>query len=370
MTIEGIRLPVYLKVSILLTGIAIVIATLYIGRSILVPLAFATILAIVLHPLVNFLIDKRINRVLAIIITLFLTFLVIAAFGALLLSQATRLSDSLPFLADKFTEMLNQAITWISVHFDINSQKLDDWILKTRSEIIDTSTAAIGNTLVSLGNLLVVIFLIPVYVFMTLFYHSILIEFIHRLFSSGQQSKVSQLVSKTKKLIQQYLIGLIIEAGIIAVLNTAALLILGIEYALLLGIIGALLNIIPYIGGIVAVAMPMTVALITKDSAWYPVYVLIIYTLIQFADNNYIVPKVVASKVKLNALFSLLAVFVGAAIWGIPGMFISIPFLAIVKLICDHVEPLKPWGFLLGDTMPPIISIKAVFKKPAKVTIL
>jgi len=364
------KLPGYLKVSILLTGIAILIAMLYIGRSILVPVAFATILAIVLHPVVNFFIKKKINRVIAIIATLFITFLFIAAFGTLLLSQANRLSDSLPFLTDKFTEMLNQAICWISVNLDINSQKMDDWLLKTRSDLIDTGTAALGNTLVSLGNLLVVIFLIPVYVFMLLFYHPILIEFIHRLFSSGQQSKVSELVTKTKTLIQKYLIGLIIEAGIMAALNTAALLILGIEYALLLGIVGALLNVIPYIGGIVAVAMPMTVALITKDSAWYPVYVLIIYYIIQLVDNNYIVPRVVASKVKLNALFSLLAVFVGGAIWGIPGMFISIPLLAVVKLVCDHVEPLKPWGFLLGDTMPPLISIKAVFKKQAKGTVL
>jgi len=369
-TNEGIKLPGYLKVSILLTGLAVLIAMLYIGRSIFVPVVFATILAIVLHPVVNFFVDKRVNRVIAIIITLTFTVLVILAFGALLLSQATRLSDSLPFLADKFTEMINQAIVWISGYFDINSQKLADWVLKTRSELVDTGTAAIGNTLVSIGNLLVLIFLIPVYVFMLLFYHSILIEFIHRLFSLGQQSKVSQLVSKTKKLIQQYLIGLIIEAGIMAVLNTTALLIMGIEYALLLGIIGALLNMIRVIGGIVAVAMPMIVALITKDSAWYPIYVLIVYSMIQFVDNNYILPKVVASKVKLNALFSLLAVFVGAAIWGIPGMFISIPMLAVVKLICDNVETLKPWGFLLGDTMPPLIRIKAVFKKQPKGTIL
>jgi predicted PurR-regulated permease PerM len=79
-------------------------------------------------------------------------------------------------------------------------------------------------------------------------------------------------------------------------------------------------------------------------------------------DNNYIVPKI-GSKVKLNALFSLLVVFVGNAILGIPGMFISIPLLAIVKLVCDHIEPLKPWGFLLGDTMPPLIKIKSIFKK-------
>jgi len=346
---------------------AVLFTILYVARSIFVPIVFATILAVVLHPVVNFFVAKKINRVIAILFTLFLTFLIIAAFGALLISQASRFSDSLPLLADKFTGMLNQAIAWVSDHFDINAHKLDDWIIKTRGELIDKGSAEIGNALVSLGSLLVVIFLIPVYVFMLLFYHPILIEFIHRLFSSGQQSKVSEIVSQIKTVIQRYLIGLIIEAGIVAALNTAALLILGIEYALLLGLIGAFLNIIPYIGGIVAVALPMIVALVTKDSAWYAVYVLVIYYIIQLVDNNYIVPKIVASKVKLNALFSLMVVIAGNALWGIPGMFISIPLLAIVKLVCDHVEPLKPWGFLLGDTMPPLIRIKSIFRKPAKV---
>jgi predicted PurR-regulated permease PerM len=363
MTNEGLKLPAYVKASILLIGIAVLVTMLYIAKSIFVPVVFATILAIVLHPVVNFFVDKKVNRVLAIILTLFLTFLVIAALGALIISQASRLRDSLPVLADKFNEMLNQAITWVSSHFDINTHKVNDWIIKVRGELISSSSAAIGSTLVSLGNLLIVIFLIPVYVFMLLFYNPILIEFIHRIFSSGNQSKVSEIVTQTKTVIQRYLIGLIIEAGIIAVLNTVALLALGIEYALLLGIIGALLNIIPYIGGLVAVALPMIVALITKESGWYPVYVMVIYYIIQLIDNNFIVPKIVASKVKLNALFSLLVVFVGNAIWGIPGMFISIPLLAIVKLVCDHVEPLKPWGFLLGDTMPPLIKIKSIFKK-------
>ena len=363
MTNEGLKLPAYVKASILLIGIAVLLAVLYIARSILVPVVFATILAIVLHPVVNFFVEKKVNRVLAIILTMFLTFLVIAAFGTLLISQASRLSDSLPVLADKFSELLKQAIAWVSGHFDIDSHKLNDWIIKVRGELINSSSAAIGNTLVSLGNLLVVLFLIPVYVFMLLFYNPILIEFIHRIFSSGNQSKVSEIVTQTKTVIQRYLIGLIIEAGIIAAMNTVALLALGIEYALLLGIIGAFLNIIPYIGGLVAVALPMIVALITKESGWYPVYVMVIYYIIQLIDNNFIVPKIVASKVKLNALFSLLVVFIGNAIWGIPGMFISIPLLAIVKLICDHVEPLKPWGFLLGDTMPSLIEIKSILKK-------
>jgi len=149
-----------------------------------------------------------------------------------------------------------------------------------------------------------------------------------------------------------------------AALNTTALLILGIDYALLLGIVGALLNVIPYIGGLVAVALPMMVALVTKSTPWYAFYVMAAYYFIQLIDNNYIVPKIVASQVKINALFSIIVVLAGNALWGIPGMFLSIPLLAIVKLICDNIEPLKPWGFLLGDTMPALLlKIKPIFKK-------
>ena len=180
---------------------------------------------------------------------------------------------------------------------------------------------------------------------------------------SNYQSHVREIVSQIKTVIQRYLVGLVIEAVLMAAMNTAALLILGIEYAFILGILAALLNVIPYIGGIIAVALPMMVALVTKASPWYTFYVLAAYYFIQLIDNHYIVPYIVASKIKINALFSVIVVLVGNALWGIPGMFLSMPLLAIVKLICDHIEPLKPWGFLLGDTMPSLLKIKTIFKK-------
>ncbi|MDP4208205.1 MAG: AI-2E family transporter [Bacteroidota bacterium] len=217
---------------------------------------------------------------------------------------------------------------------------------------------------------MVILFLIPVYVFMILFYQPLLLEFIHKLFGTNYQSHVSEIVTQTKTLIQRYLTGLAIEALLVAILNIGALLALGIDYAILLGIIGALLNVIPYIGGIVAVALPMMVALATKSTAWYAVYVLVSYYFIQLIDNNYIVPKIVASKVKINAFFSIIAVIAGNALWGIAGMFLSIPLLAIVKLIFDHIEPLKPWGYLLGDTMPSTLKIKPIRLKWIKKKLL
>ncbi len=365
---ENFIIPLYARITLILVGIFASIAILYIAQDIIVPFVFAVIISIVLHPVVNFLTKRKINRIVAIIISLLLTLIVIASFALLILSQVNRFTDSWPSLVEKFNSLFNESITWASQYFDIKPAKITEWITKEKSELIEKNMDKVGRTLTSLGTGIVALLVIPVYIFLLMFYKPLILEFIRRLFGTAHKTQVNKIVAQVKTVIQSYLVGLIIETVIIAILNTSVLLILGIQYAVLLGIIGALLNLIPYIGGIVGVGLPMIVALATKDSAWYALYVLGLYYIIQLIDNNYIVPVVVSSKVKINALFSIIVVFAGNALWGIAGMFLSIPLLAIVKLICDHIEPLKPWGFLLGDTMPtsPLIQIKPIIKNLIK----
>jgi len=355
---QELKLPFYAKTSIFLIGLIAFVAILYIAQGIIVPLVFAIIFAIVLHPVVNFFVRLRVNRILSIVIALLLTTIILAALVALLFTQASRFTDSWPLLVDKFTDILNQTISLAAGYLEIDPTKIHEWITKSVSELLNFNNASIGKTLVTVGNGVMIMFLLPLYIFLMLYYQPLILEVIRRLFSDSNQSQVKEIVSQTKSTIQRYLTGLIIEAVIIAGMDIAVLLALGVDYAILLGVIGALLNVIPYIGGLVAVALPMMVALATNSSAWSPLYVLVGYYIIQLIDNNYIVPYIVASKVKINALFSIIVVFVGNAIWGISGMFLSIPLLAIVKLIFDHIESLKPWGLLLGDTMPPILRIK------------
>ena len=363
MTDNVLKIPSYAKATIFLVGFFAFLAMLYIAQGIIVPLVFAVIISILLQPVVDFFTGKKINRVIAILITIFITFLVIAGFGVLLFSQISQFSESWPILVERFTGLLNDAVIWASGYFDINQQEINSWITENQGEILNANTAAIGQTLVTVGGWLIVLFLVPVYVFLILFYQPLLLDFVCRIFGKNNHSKVREITSKTKTVIQRYLVGLLIEIAIIATLETATLFILGIDYAIMLGIIGALLNLIPYVGGLVAVALPMMVALVTKTNAWYAFWVLVIYYIIQLVDNNFIVPKIVASKVKINALFSIIAILVGNALWGIAGMFLSIPLLAIVKLIFDHIESLKPWGSLLGDTMPPMLKITPIIKK-------
>jgi predicted PurR-regulated permease PerM len=356
-------LPFYAKAGIFFVGLSALLAILYVAQYIIIPVIFSFIIAILLNPVVSFFVRIKINRVLAIIITLLLTIFILAAFAAFIYTQAVNFSDSWPIFVKKFTEILNQTISSASAYLNIQPQLIHAWITKTQHELITINGTLIGQTIVSVGSIIAALVLVPVYIFVILYYKPLLNEFIHRLFNEEHLSQVGVIVTETKSVIQHYLVGLIIEALIVGTLNALGLLLLGIQYAILLGVLGALLNMVPYIGGIIAVGLFMMVALVTKSSPWFAFYVFGVHTFIQVIDNDFIVPKIVASKVKINALFSIIVVLVGNMLWGIPGMFLSLPLLAIIKVIFDHIETMKPWGYLLGDSMPPLIIIKPILKK-------
>lgn len=346
------KLPFYAKLPLLLIGLFLLVAILYIGGDIIVPILFSTIIAIVLSPAVDFLERHKINRVVSIFLVV-ITLLLIALL--LLILIASRLSDFLetfPVMMDKFAIMIDNSVNWLSQHFQIRTRNIKVFIEDAKSEIVSNGKRQLGATIASMGSVLVSMVLIPVYVIMIMYYRPLLLDFLKRVFGKNNEQDVIEILGSSKHIIQSYLIGLLLEAAIMAVLNTVGLFSLGIKYAIVLGIIGALLNMIPYLGGIIAVTLFAVVALVTKESSIYALYIVLIYTVIQFIDNNLIVPKLIGSKVKINALMSIIAVIIGGALWGIAGMFLSLPLIAIIKVIFDRIEVLKPWGFLLGDTMP------------------
>jgi predicted PurR-regulated permease PerM len=357
------KLPFAITASLGLLGLFLFFYILYIGSDILIPIIYSALIAILLNPLVNLLCRYKVNRVLSIFIAVIVMLLVMGGLIYFIINQSLRFGDTLPVLQHKLNLFLADMSQWVSKTFKISANKVDAWIVETENKQLNSSATLVGQTLITVTSILKLVFLIPVYIFMFLFYKTLLLDFFAKVFRKESHDTVGEVLFETKMLIQKYLVGLLIEAAIVATLNSLGLLMLGVDYALLLAIIGALLNIIPYIGGIVAVVLPLIIAYTSKPPI-YVLWVLILYMIVQFIDNHYIVPKIVASKVRINALISIIVVFIGGALWGIPGMFLSIPLTAIVKVIFDRIPQLHAWGLLLGDTMPPIGKI--IFKSPGK----
>ena len=340
--------PFYLKATVILFGIILLVYVLFNLQDIMIPLAFAMIFAILLNPVYTWFQRHKVPKILSIVIPLLLSFIVFGAIMYFLSSQIARFSDTLPLLKQKFSSLTTQFGQWAQLGFGVTIKKQ----IELLNSALNSSSTLLSSTVSTALGTLGIILLLPVYIFLFLFYKTLILNFLFEVFAEENFKQVSDILNDTKSAIQSYMVGLLLEALIVAVLNSTALLILGVKYAILLGVIGALLNIIPYIGGLVAMALPVLIATVTKDGYNTQLGILIAYIIIQFIDNNILVPRIVSSKVQVNALISILTVLLGAALWGVPGMFLSIPLVAILKIIFDRVPDLKPWGKLLGDTVP------------------
>lgn len=352
----GRSFPFYIQAPLVLIGIYLFFNILFLLRDILVPFAFAGLIAILLNPIYNRLQKWRVPKIAAILLTILIAVLLVAGVLFFLSAQIAQFGEMIPQLKAKSLAIFRQVQLWLSAQFGLSFEKQMSMI----SEAANSGKAYIGQTLNTVLGMISVLVLIPIYVFLFLFYKPLILNFFYEIFDDKNSEQVADILQETKSAVQSYIVGLMIEMVIIAVLNSVALLILGVPYAILLGVIGAILNLVPYIGGVVAILLPVLMVTITKEGFTTQLLIVGAYAVIQFIDNNLIVPRVVSSKVSVNALISILVVLLGGAIWGVSGMFLSIPFVAVLKIIFDHIEELQPWGKLLGDKMPEHPPVKVV----------
>jgi predicted PurR-regulated permease PerM len=352
--------PFYIKSTVVLFGLVLISYSLFNLRDILAPIVFSLIIAILLNPLVNRLEKKGINKILAISLALTFALLIVGAILYFISSQVMNFGQALPGLKVKFNELFSQMQQWLATEIKIPIEKQQ----KIFNDALSGSQKLFASTLGSALSTLGFIVLLPIYVFLLLYYKTLILNFLHEVFSEENSDKVGEVLTETKTAIQSYMVGLLLEALVVAALNSVALLILGVQYAILLGVIGALLNMLPYIGGVIAIALPVLIASVTKEGYSTQLGIIAVYALIQFIDNHFLIPLLVSSRVKINAFFSIVIVLLGGALWGISGMFLSIPFVAIVKIIFDRLPEMKPWGKLLGEEVP--TKVKTIRRKKIK----
>lgn len=348
MNLPGKQYPFYIKSTVILFGLVLLCYALFNLKGILAPIAFSFVIAILLNPLVSRLQRRGVHRVVSIFLALALAIVIVGGILFFISTQILNFGDNLPELKLKFNEHLLNIQQWIAANFKFSIAKQQ----KLLDNAFSSSQSFVGGAVGSLLGTLGFILLVPIYSFLLLFYKTLILNFFHEVFAEENTEKVSEVLVETKAAIQSYMVGLLLEALVVASMNSVALMILGVDYAILIGVIGALLNMLPYIGGLVAIALPVLIASVTKDGFTTQLAIIGAYTIIQFIDNNFLVPFLVSSRVKINAFFSIVVVLLGGALWGIAGMFLSIPFVAILKIIFDRLPEMKPWGKLLGDTVP------------------
>lgn len=345
------KIPNYLRYTIILFGLILLLYLLQLFRGFLVPICFSMLFALLLLPLSERL-ERKLPRALAIVVCLVLVVLVLGGFIWLLSSQLMSFSEELRNISDKLTVFWNELQVFLLENFGIQPTNKDELVSKNLSTIRETGTRFLGSTISITTGALAVITLIPIYIFCMLYYRDHFRRFIFQCIPRENRDAFMNTIDSIQKVVENYISGLMIVIVIVAILNTIGLLLMGIPYAFFFGALAAVLTIIPYIGILIGALLPALFTLIQTGSLVHAVIVVGIFAFVQFLEGNFITPNVTGSKVSLNPFTAILALILGGEIWGASGMILSIPVVAILKVVFDAYEPLRPVGFLLGDVRP------------------
>jgi len=355
------------RINLFLALLVLVTVVLYFGQPLLTPLFLGTLFAMLMAPLCRRL-DKKTGRALSSAICTFIvmmSLLIILAVGAW---QITVFFEDLPLIRERAVELFDQIKSWVYERFSITPSKQESLLNKQLKQLNESTTSFATNMVGSLASAATTVVLSLLFTFLFLYNKERYESFFVRLFKEQEPGKVKSIVAKISQVSEQYLLGRTYSIVILFISYTVGLLIIGIKNALLLAAVASLLTIIPYAGTIVGSVFPVIMAIVTEDSFQPALWTAALMITIQAVDNYFIEPYVVGGEVNLSAMATIFIIVCGGLIWGVAGTILFIPLLGIVKIICDHVEPLRPYGFLVGDpdgNKPSKISawISKVFKK-------
>ena len=343
------RSPLYVQLGFKFLVLFFICYFIWVAQEILVPFAFAVLLAVLLLPMVNFLERKKFSRVLSIAIALLFSLLFISAIVYFLSTQIINFSDDIPSIKKHLNDHWITLQKWIRAKMNISLKEQDRYFNDAAENITGSKGEYISDTFFSITEALMLVILLPIYTFLILYYRDLIRRFLYAVFRKEYSERVTLVINQSKLMINSYMTGLLIEMGIVAACNSIGLWMLGIKYALFFGVLGAVLNIIPYIGMFTATLFTVLVTLTTSNNSSDIIWVIVILYGIHMLDVNILMPKIIASRLRINALISILGVVAGGALTGISGLFLSVPAVAMIKIICDQVDGLQPWGILLGD---------------------
>lgn len=340
--------PLIVRLTATLLFIILLFYGLIAAKDILVPLALGTLFAFLLYPIAGFLEKSGITRILANLLTIILGIVIVGGAVYLIYIQLSQFVGDFPELREKSLDNLRGLTQFVEANFGVSVAEQQRVLRQFISNVFAQGGETFQDIFTATTTTVAQIGLLPVFVFFLLYYRNKYKDFILKLTAPEKHEKTDRVIKEISRVTQQYMSGITTVVFILCFLNTIGLMIVGIKYALLLGILSALMNYIPYFGTLIGGAIPLTVALITESSPRYALGVIILFMIIQFTENNLLTPNIVGGNVRINPFFVILSIIIGGLVWGIAGMFIVLPFIAMFKIVCENIEALHPYAFLLG----------------------
>lgn len=325
-------------------------AILVLAKPILIPLSVALLISFILFPLAKRFESWKINRTFAAFLSIFSVVLIIVGVIYFFSTQIISLSKEFTHFKDKIINAFADITVYINnnVSFVENLEK--DELLNRMKEWLTASTGfLISNTVNSTATFIAGLMATFVFIFLFLIYRDGLTQAFLDFSTKDNRNQVFKMLKSVQQVGQKYLFGMLFLTLVIGLANSFGLIIIGIDNPFLFGFLGATLSIIPYIGSVMGAIIPIIYAFVSYDSLWMAVSVAILFWFVQLVSDNFLSPTIVGRSLKINALTAILSLFIGAAVWGLAGMILFLPFIAMLRVICEEYEELKPVALIMGE---------------------
>ena len=320
------------------------------AKIILIPLGLALLISFILLPLTEKLESWGMNKIFASFFSI-LTLVVIIGGGIFFFSnQIIELSKAFSDFQDKITGLFTDVILYINNHVSFVSDIQRDGLLnQIREWLKESAVSLVKNTFNSTATFLAGLLATIVYTFLILIYRNGLTQAFIKFSPDDKRDRVLNMFKNVQKVGQKYLSGMFMLIIVLGFANSIGLWIIGIDSPFLFGFLAATLSIIPYIGTTLGASIPVLYAFMSHDALWVPLAVIALFWSVQLIETNFLSPKIVGGSLKVNALAAILSLIVGALVWGVAGMILFMPFAAMLKVICEEYEELKPIALLIGN---------------------
>lgn len=348
--IETPRFPKKSFTSLEILQFTVLISVLlYFGKTLFIPLSLSMLISFILYPICKWLEQKGISKIIAIMIPIFGSMLFFGALFYLLVSQIIEFSNEWELFKIKIIETINQLSFFIVERFDYSTEKQLNFVKNIINNSGSQAFSILQATMYSLSESVFYLIIVPVYSVLILYYRKLLVTVLYRIFHLEKKEVIHEILVETIQAYYNFIKGMLLVYLIVGVLNSIGLAILGIPHPFLFGFIASILTFIPYVGIMISSLLPITISWITFNSIWYPIGVILIFSIVQILEAYIIFPFAVGSRLKINTLAIILVVIIGSIIWGAVGMIVFIPFLSIIKLIAERTKSLNTLSLLLGE---------------------
>lgn len=322
---------------------------LHFGKPFLVPLVIAILLAILLLPISAWLEKKGVNRALSAILADLLLVVLFAGLIAFFTWQATDMAKKATNIEQQISTQYQKAQKFVSEKLGVPAEKQKEMLKKQQSSGGGKLAGAVTGFIAGMGGMIANSLLILVYIFLFIYYRRKIKRFLIRIVPNNEEGNTREVIDRSQMVIQKYLGGLALMIIALWVMYAIGFSIAGVESPILFAILCGTLEIVPFIGNLIGNALTIIATLAQGGGMNVVIGILITYAVVQTFQSYVLEPLVVGSEVNINPLFTIVGLIAAETIWGIAGMVVAIPVMGVTKIICDHVEPLKPYGEFMGE---------------------